>query len=368
LIEKELSTKLEKYRKIMSSFTLRYGGTLLAPGFGTWRCDESKLEDAVYHAISTGYRHLDCAQLYKNEHIVGRAISRSIRDGLIKSRKDLFITGKLAPSQMQAESVLPAIQKSLHDLFDGIEKNPDGSETPFYFDLFITHWPYSVDPTNTISPAPFSARRGYTPERYLSVWRALENAVDNGYVRALGVSNMSARKIHTLCGSARIQPSCLQVELHPFLAQNNLVNFCKRRGILVTGYSPLGSPGRPAAYRAEGDPDVLSAQCIVDRAALLNKTPAQVVLRWAMQRGTIPLPRSTTSSRIEENFLGALGGLIQSEMWSLNASDMAAIDALDLTEGSKGRIMKGDNFSCEGVDWRTLWDEDFVDLEDQISK
>lgn len=337
-----------------------------SPGFGTWRCDESKLEEAVFHAISIGYRHLDCAQLYKNEHIVGRAISRSIRDGVIKSRKELFITGKLAPSQMQAESVLPAIQKSLHDLFDGIETAAlDNADKPFYFDLFITHWPYSVDPSNTISPAPFAARRGYTAASFLRVWRALEEAVDNGHVRALGVSNMSALKIHALCGSARIQPSCLQVELHPFLAQNDLVRFCKRRGILVTGYSPLGSPGRPAAYRAAGDPDVLSASCIVEIASRLNKTPAQVVLRWAVQRGTIPLPRSTTLLRIEENYQGALG---DPGSWSLDDADMASINALDQTSGSRGRIMKGDNFACEGVDWRTLWDEEFVDLEDQMCK
>jgi alcohol dehydrogenase (NADP+) len=345
-----------------SNFNLRYGSCLPNPGFGTWRCDETKLQEAVYKAISCGYRHIDCAQLYKNEHIVGKAIAQSINDGIIKNRQELFITGKLAPSQMQRESVYPALDKSLKDLFGDI-KLTDNSESPFYFDLFITHWPYSIDPSNTISPAPFSARRGYTPLSFLNVWRELERAVDDGRVRALGVSNMSAFKIQTLCGSARIQPSCLQVELHPFLAQNSLVRFCKRRGIVVTGYSPLGSPGRPAAYRTEDDPDVLSAACILEIASRLKKTPAQIALRWAVQRGTVPLPRSTTLSRIEENFEGAIGGSGLSS-WYLNDSDMAAINALDQTDGSKGRIMKGDNFACENIDWKKLWDEDFIDMEE----
>lgn len=148
------------------------------PGFGTWRCDESKLEEAVYSALVQGYRHLDCAQLYKNEHIVGRAITRALVDGVLPSRAALWVTGKLAPSQMQAASVAPAVAKSLADLFPG--------DPAPYFDLLLTHWPYAVDPANTVSPAPFAARLGYHPARYLAVWRAMEEAVDAGTVRALG--------------------------------------------------------------------------------------------------------------------------------------------------------------------------------------
>jgi diketogulonate reductase-like aldo/keto reductase len=217
-------------------------------------------------------------QLYKNEHIVGRAIARAISDGII-SRSDLFVTGKLAPTQMQPEAVEPAVRKSLGDLFGSL------SPSAAFFDLFITHWPYAVDPSCTVSPAPFALRRGYSDATYLSVWRAMEAAVDAGLVRSLGCSNMTPRKLHALCAAARIQPSNVQVELHPFLAQPRLVNFCKRRGIVVTGYSPLGSPGRPAAYRAEGDPDVLGSPVLQDVAARVGRSPAQVALRWAVQVG-----------------------------------------------------------------------------------
>lgn len=199
---------------------------------------------------------------------------------------------------MQTESVLPALQKTIESLFSGLDKSAA------YLDLFITHWPYSVDPACTVSPAPFEQRRGYSPDAYLSVWREMEAAVDAGLVRRLGCSNMTPKKLHALWAAARIQPVNVQVELHPCLAQPTLHAFCAARGIVLTGYSPLGSPGRPAAYRADGDPDVLRHPALVSVAARLDRTPAQVALRWAVQvsppkiwaRGSVP-PRFFLCSR-----------------------------------------------------------------------
>ena len=356
-----------------------------SPGFGTWRCDEALLEEAVLAALRLGYRHLDCAQLYKNERIVGRAIARALAEGAPATRAELFVTGKLAPTQMQAESVRPAIERSLADLFPEAHAahaaDPAAHAAP-YFDLFITHWPYSVDPACTTSPAPFAMRRGYSPAAYLAVWRAMEAAHDAGLVRALGCSNMTAKKLHALIEGAaavgaaapaggaddraRVRPSCVQVELHPFLAQRSLIDFCAARGIAVTGYCPLGSPGRPALYRAPGDPDVLAAAPVAAAAAAHACSPAQVLLRWAVQRGTVPLPRSTNAGRIAENLAGARGVGSGSGApagaggeWRLSEAEMAALDALD-AGSEKGRIMKGDNFAREGEHWREVWDADWV--------
>ena len=351
-----------------------------SPGFGTWRCDEALLEEAVLAALTLGYRHLDCAQLYKNERIVGRAIARAQAGGVLRSRAELFVTGKLAPTQMEPALVRPAIERSLADLFPEAAAahaaDPAATAAP-YFDLFITHWPYAVDPACTTSPAPFAMRRGYSPAAYLAVWRAMEAAHDAGLVRSLGCSNMTAKKLHALIegaeggaegvaagaeGRARVRPACVQVEMHPFLQQRALLRFCAARGVAVTAYCPLGSPGRPALYRAPGDPDVLAAAPVLAAAARLARSPAQVLLRWAVQRGTVPLPRSTNAGRIAENLAGAhgAGGAGGDGGWALSDEDMAAIDELE-GGAETPRIMKGDNFAREGEDWTAVWDIGWVE-------
>lgn len=325
-----------------TSVHLSNGMTMPAVGFGTWRCDIDKLDAAVYYAIKIGYRHIDCAGLYKNEHVVGAAIARAIADGLVK-REDLFITSKLAPTQMHPDCVFPAINKTIKDLGVG------------YLDHFITHWPYAIDPMNTIAPAPWSARYGYTPAMYIAVWREMEKAVDAGLVKSLGCSNMTAKKLHVLRSEARIMPVSIQVEMHPCLSQPKLKAYCDKHHIAMTGYCPLGSPGRPAAYRAEGDPEVLTNPVLAGIAARIGKTPAQVALRWAVQRGTVPLPRSTTIERVTENF-----GIFD---WSLSDEDMSALNGID-ADGKGNRIMKGDNFQTEGLHWSLVWDEDWEEPTD----
>lgn len=325
----------------MAGVKLNNGATLPVPGFGTWRCDVALLHAAVVHAIRVGYRHIDCAGLYRNEHIVGAAIKDAIDAGLV-TREELWITSKLAPTQMEPALVLPALQKSIADLGVG------------YLDHYITHWPYAVDPANTASPAPDAARLGYDLQAiYLPVWREMEAAVDAGLVRSLGCSNSTAKKLAALIAVARIPPVAVQVEMHPCLAQPKLVAWAAANGIAITGYCPLGSPGRPDAYRAEGDPDVLGSDVILAFAKETGHSPAQVALKWAAQRGTVPLPRSTNPGRISENFEGACGA------WSLSAEAMTALEALDRSTGSVGRIMKGDNFAPAGAAWRDMWDAEW---------
>jgi diketogulonate reductase-like aldo/keto reductase len=243
---------------------------------------------------------------------------------------------------MEPALELPALQKSIADLGVG------------YLDHYITHWPYAVDPGNTVSPAPDAARLGYDLQAiFLPVWREMEAAVDAGLVRSLGCSNSTAKKLAALIAVARIPPVAVQVEMHPCLAQPKLVAWAAANGIAITGYCPLGSPGRPDAYRADGDPDVLGSDVVLALAKEIGRSPAQVALKWAVQRGTVPLPRSTNPGRISENFEGACGA------WSLSAAAMAGLESLDTSIGSVGRIMKGDNFAPAGVPWRDMWDEEW---------
>lgn len=319
---------------------LSNGRFMPSPGFGTWRADPALLHSAVVAALRAGYRHVDCAGLYKNEAVVGAAIAEAIGAGVC-SRAELFITSKLAPTAMEPALVRPAVERSIADLRVG------------YLDLFITHWPYAVDPANAASPPPPAARLGYSPEAYLGVWRALEACVDAGLVRSLGASNSTAAKLAALARAARVPPVVLQLELHPALGQPRLRAWAARARVALTGYCPLGSPGRPDAYRAPGDPDVLRAPAVLAAAAAAGRSPAQAALKWAAQRGVVPLPRSTNAARIAENYEGAAGA------WALPDDALAALDAMDATADHRGRIMKGDNFAPPGVDWRDMWDLDF---------
>lgn len=309
-------------------------------GFGTWRCDTTLLRAAVTDAIRLGYRHIDTGP-YKNEAIVGGGIADAIAAGYIQGRGDLWITGKLPTTCMDASQVEPTLHKLLADL------------NVAYVDCYMTHWPYAIDPANAASPPSPEHRRGYTAAAFLATWRALEACVDKGLARSLGCSNTTPAKLRALLAEARHAPRLVQNELHPALASGALARFCAPRGIALCGYSPLGSPGRPDLYRAAGDPDVLTLPGVLAAAAATRKTPAQVALRWAVQRGTVPLPRTTTPARIAEN-ADVFG-------WALSDAQMAAIDGEDSTAGSRGRIMKGDNFALPGDDWRNMWDGDYED-------
>ncbi len=303
-------------------FLLSNGRRMPSLGFGTWRCDTGLLEAAILEALRLGYRHIDTGP-YRNEAIVGGAIQKALAQGLIASREELWITGKLPATASEPALVEPTLRKLLAEL-----------GTP-YLDLYMTHWPFALDPASTASPPLPECRRGYSPAAYLATWRALEACVDAGLVRSLGASNMTARKLAALLPHARHAPVVVQNELHPALASPRLLAFAAARGILLSGYCPLGSPGRPALYRAPGDPDVLGDARLCEVARACGRTPAQVALRWALQRGTAPLPRSTTAARIAENW-GALAG-----DWALSQAHMQALAGMDATAGSVGRIMKG---------------------------
>jgi diketogulonate reductase-like aldo/keto reductase len=198
-------------------------------------------------------------------------------------RDDLHITSKLWSDCHEPVAVAPALTKTLKDLkLD-------------YLDLYLIHWPQREDAGGDWL--------GYKPDWLLETWREMEKEVEAGRVKAIGLCNCTKKKIQELLSNdLKVRPSVLQVELHPYFQQEELVAFCKTQGITVTAYAPLGSPGRWAHTIDADDPSVLDNELVKEIAVARGKTAAQVVLRWALQRGTIPIPKSTNPARIKANF------------------------------------------------------------------
>jgi alcohol dehydrogenase (NADP+) len=270
-----------------------------------------------------------------NEAEVGAGLTDVIARGVV-AREDLFITSKLWAQECHADRVAAALTKTLADL-----------QTP-YLDLYLIHWPFFIAKESAVFPPLEESRLGYSPAAYLAVWRELEKEVDAGRVRHLGGSNMTAPKLTALLAEARIRPAANQIELHPSLQQQAFVDWLLRQGIAVTAYSPLGSPDRPARLVSEGDPAPLTHPAVVAIAAARGVSPGQVLLRWAVQRGTAAIPKSVTPSRIAQN-LDIFG-------FELSDADMAAIAALDTNH----RLVKGMQNVRAGQTWHDIWDEGFV--------
>lgn len=214
-----------------------------------------------------------------------------------------------------------------------------------YVDLILMHWPFRIKHGAAFPPAE-EDRLGYTPEEALATWQELEKAKAEGIVRSIGVSNFTAKKLNELTALGASVPSVNQVEMHPCLAQQGLVDYCKARGIVLTAYSPLGSPGRPDRLRAEGDPVPMAEEVVISAGAAHGKSPAQVLIRWCTQRGVVCIPKSVTPARITSN-----GQIFD---FTLTDEEMAAIGKLDM--GSKGRLIKGGIFVRAGETIDSVFD------------
>ena len=277
-----METTIESDNLRYTKIPLAHGsGEMPALGFGTLIPDPAETRKATKLALKAGFRQLDSAERYRNETEVGEAMQEVFKEGKIK-REEVFVATKLWNSNHRPERVKPAFEASLKRLqLD-------------YIDLYLIHTPFAFQPGDDQDPRDEGGNVIYDKwVTLLDTWRALENLVDEGRCKAIGLSDVNVEKAKEIVEAARIKPAVIHVESHPYLPEWELLEFCKQNGIVLQAFAALGHSSEP---RLLDDPVITS---IVKE---VNKTPAQVVLAWAVQRGTALLTTSKTPSRIQENF------------------------------------------------------------------
>jgi len=312
---------------------LATGDILPAIGLGTFgsdNYDNQTIADAVKTAIQMGYRHIDCASVYGNEKEIGQAIAELIADGTVK-REDLWITSKVWNDMHH--DVIGACHKSLADLqLD-------------YLNLYLVHWPFPNSHAKGVSVDSRDPNaRPYIHDEYMETWQAMEQLVDMGLVRNIGTSNMTQKKMEWLLRDCRIKPVCNEMELHPHFQQPELFDFMVENNIQPIGFCPLGSPNRPERDKTDTDTNPLEDPIIVEIAQKHNVHPALICIKWAIQRGQIPIPFSVKPIKMASNLRSATEDPLTSE-------EMDAIKAID----KNCRLVKGQVFTWKGATWEDLW-------------
>jgi alcohol dehydrogenase (NADP+) len=252
-----------------------------ALGFGTLIPDATETRNATAAALEAGFRHFDCAERYRNEEQVGQSIREGLHRGFL-TRADLFITTKLWNSNHRPERVRPAFESSR------VRLQSD------YIDLYLIHTPFAFQPGDNQDPRDENGNVVYDDGiTLMDTWRAMETLVDGGKCKAIGLSDVKLEQVREVFQSARIKPAVVQVESHPYLPQTEMLEFCNRNGIVMLAFAPLGHGIKPG---------VLELPAIIAIAQRVDKTPAQVLLAWAVQRGTAVLTTPKTPDRARENF------------------------------------------------------------------
>jgi len=299
------------------SVPLRDGTRMPPLGLGLWKVPDAVLPDLVPAAVERGYRHFDSACDYGNEPATGQGLARALASGACR-RDELWITSKLWNTYHRPEHVRPACERSLRDL--GLDE----------LDLYLIHFPV------TLAYVPFEER--YPPgwihdpsapkpamqhERVplADTWGAMEELVEAGLVKHLGVCNFGTSLLRDLMSYARCLPEVLQVELHPYLTQERLLRYCREEGVAVTAFSPFGASSYVPLAMASASESALEDPVVTAVAEAHGRSAGQVLLRWALQRGTVAIPKTQRPERLEEN--------IRLDDFELSEEEMARITALD---------------------------------------
>lgn len=269
-------------------------------GLGTWQSPPGEVRKAVEHALSVGYRHIDAAYVYGNEDEVGQGLAAGFKSGI--KREDIFVTTKFWCSfhTKPAEEALDLSLKSL-----GLD----------YVDLYLIHWPVAMNADGNdpkFPTLPDGSRDLVKDWSHVQTWKAMEKLMQTGKVKAIGVANYSKKYLEELLEQATVKPATNQIENHPYLPQQEIVDFCKENDILITAYSPLGSAGSPLIKERE----------IQDLAKKYDVTPGCILISYHVARGSVVIPKSVTPSRIEENL----------KIIQLDASDMKALDHISTSK------------------------------------
>ncbi len=316
--------------------TVYTGAKLPAVGLGTFGSDRfsgEKIAEAVKGAIEVGYRHIDCAAVYANEKLIGESLREAMARGI--KREELWVTSKLWNDKHAEQDVIPACEQSLKDLqLD-------------YLDLYLIHWPFP----NFHAPGVDGSSRDphakpYIHEEFMKTWRQMEKLVEQGKVRHIGTSNMTVSKLKLLLRDAAIKPAANEMELHPHFQQPELFQFVRDNGIVPIGFSPIGSPTRPDRDRTDGDTVDIEDPVIVEIAQRHGVHPAVICIKWAVQRGQVPIPFAVDRAYYLSNLQAAVSD-------PLTDAEMQAIAGID----KNCRLIKGQVFLWkDGQTWEDLWD------------
>ncbi|XP_027631506.1 aldo-keto reductase family 1 member C15 isoform X1 [Tupaia chinensis] len=295
------------------SVKLNDGHFMPVLGFGTYASDDvpkSKVGEATKIAIDVGFRHIDAAYFYQNEEEVGKAIREKIADGTVK-REDIFYTTKLWTTFFRPELVQQGLERSLKKLqLD-------------YVDLFIIHVPFAMKPGEELLPKDANGQIILETVDICDIWEAMEKCKDAGLTKSIGVSNFNHKLLELILNKQglKYKPVCNQVECHVYLNQSKLLTFCKSKDIVLVAYSALGSQRICGTWLKENSPILLDDPVLGEIARKYNRTPAQVALRYQLQRGIVVLAKSFKKERIKENF--------QVFDFQLTPEDMKTIDSLN---------------------------------------